>query len=404
MTQGQARLAVLDALRAAHREGILHRDVKPANILLDGDRVVLTDFGIAAIDDATALTATGQLVGSPSYLAPERINGKPATTAGDLWALGVTLYAALTGTSPFQREDTQATFAAVLTSRPTPPAYGGKVWPVIKGLLEKDPARRLTADQARPLLAAVAALPPQKPRRKPTSDTVVAPSDTVAAPTEAQRADGPTATAHTVLLPLRARSRTVGIAAGVAVVVLLAGGIAWAAGRSGGDTPAAVPSPSRPAPPSSSKPAPKKTNPLLDDCLVGRWRQTTIEVVNHFEGVDSRFIGGRGVLMRIFPDGRVLTDWNKSGPLTATIKGARYVETFRGTETGRVRTRNGRIYSSEIRGSRTLTITRNGRTVMDKRIESVGGDLPYLCSDTTLISYGNRDVSTDTYERISRTP
>ena len=150
-------LQVLDALRAAHREGIAHRDVKPANIMLDAaERVVLTDFGIAAIDDATALTATGQMVGSPAYLAPERINGKPATAASDLWALGVTLYTAVTGRSPFQREDTQATFAAILTSRPAVPAHAGRLWPVIKGLLVKDPARRLGAEQVRKLLANVA--------------------------------------------------------------------------------------------------------------------------------------------------------------------------------------------------------------------------------------------------------
>jgi serine/threonine protein kinase len=92
---------VLDALGAAHRQGVLHRDVKPANILLgDTDRVVLTDFGIAAIDDATALTATGQMLGSPAFMAPERINGQPATAAADLWALGVSVYLAVTGYNP----------------------------------------------------------------------------------------------------------------------------------------------------------------------------------------------------------------------------------------------------------------------------------------------------------------
>jgi WD40 repeat protein len=110
--------------------------------------VVLTDFGIAAIDDATALTATGQMVGSPAYLAPERINGQPATAAADLWALGVTLY---TGDRPvpvparghpghLRRDPDQPA---------RPPAHAGRLWPVIKGLLVKDPARRLGAEQAR---------------------------------------------------------------------------------------------------------------------------------------------------------------------------------------------------------------------------------------------------------------
>lgn len=149
-------LQVLDALSAAHRRGTVHRDVKPANILIDTDRAMLTDFGIAAVDDASALTATGFMIGSPAYMAPERINGHPAAAAGDLWALGVTLYTAVSGRSPFQREDTQATIAAILTSPPIPPVNAGHLWPVLAGLLQKDPARRLTAEQARPLLTAVA--------------------------------------------------------------------------------------------------------------------------------------------------------------------------------------------------------------------------------------------------------
>jgi serine/threonine protein kinase len=186
-------LRVLDALEVAHRAGVLHRDVKPANILLAGDRVVLTDFGIAAIDDATALTGTGQMIGSPAFLAPERINGDPATAAADLWALGVTLYAAVTGRSPFRREDTLATLAAILTSQPDPPAHAGRLWPVVKGLLTKDPAQRLTVEQARPLLEAAAhppavSAPPQRHRSRfaveEPDPTAVAPPPTLAAPTE----------------------------------------------------------------------------------------------------------------------------------------------------------------------------------------------------------------------------
>jgi len=210
-------LRVVEALQAAHRAGIVHRDVKPANIMLeDTGRVVLTDFGIAVIDDATALTATGQMVGSPAYLAPERINGRPAAAASDLWALGVTLYTAVTGRSPFQREDTQATLAAVLTARPVTPAHAGRLWPVIKGLLVKDPDRRLNIEQARSLLATVAdpdhgAQPvaagrrprwwPGGPPKRPTAGpdgmpgTVVAPPPTLAAPTAHQHQPEPAAAA-----------------------------------------------------------------------------------------------------------------------------------------------------------------------------------------------------------------
>ena len=159
-------LAVLGALDAAHRRGILHRDVKPANILLAGDRVVLTDFGIATIDGATALTATGQLVGSPDYLAPERINGSPPTAAVDLWGLGVTLYAAVAGRPPFRREDTRSTLAAVLVSEPEPLTSAPGLWPVIRGLLAKSPERRFTSADAVPLLAAVNLPPPTVRPRK----------------------------------------------------------------------------------------------------------------------------------------------------------------------------------------------------------------------------------------------
>ena len=210
-------LRVLEALQVAHRAGIIHRDVKPANIMLeDTGRVVLTDFGIAVIDDATALTATGQMVGSPAYLAPERINGRPAAAASDLWALGVTLYTAVTGRSPFQREDTQATLAAVLTARPVTPAHAGRLWPVIKGLLVKDPVRRLNIEQARSVLATVAdpdhGAPPVAAGRRPRwwpgglpkrpaagpdgmPGTVVAPPPTLAAPTAHQHQPEPAAAA-----------------------------------------------------------------------------------------------------------------------------------------------------------------------------------------------------------------
>ncbi|MFG1606581.1 protein kinase [Actinoplanes sp. NPDC049265] len=205
---------VLGALRAAHRQGVLHRDVKPANILLDTDRVVLTDFGIAALDDATQITVTGQMVGSPAFMPPERINGKPATAAADLWALGVTLYQAMTGRSPFHREDTQATIAAILSSRPEAPAHGGRLWAVVKGLLEKDPERRLTSDQALPLLVQAAQtadpgtppaprrglsrfLPPQSRKPRPADPdrdpTAVAPPPTLAAPTSLDTPEPPTA-------------------------------------------------------------------------------------------------------------------------------------------------------------------------------------------------------------------
>ena len=123
----QVGLGILAALRAAHQAGVLHRDVKPANVLLaPGGRVVLTDFGIARADDSPALTGTGVLVGSPSYehISPERARGEPADAPGDMWALGACLYAAVEGRPPFERDGALASLTAVVTDEPDPPSAG----------------------------------------------------------------------------------------------------------------------------------------------------------------------------------------------------------------------------------------------------------------------------------------
>jgi hypothetical protein len=147
-------LEVLGALEAAHAAGILHRDVKPDNVLLGRhDRVVLTDFGIAQIEGETNLTDTGGFVGSPEYIAPERVLGQRPGPASDLWSLGVVLYAATEGVSPFRRSNTPATLQSVLNATPAPPASAqGPLAEAINGLLQKDPARRPNAAQVRALL------------------------------------------------------------------------------------------------------------------------------------------------------------------------------------------------------------------------------------------------------------
>jgi serine/threonine protein kinase len=164
--------AILDALRAAHGAGIVHRDLKPANVLLSGDRVVLTDFGIARLVGDAQLTVSGMLVGSPAYMAPEHANSQPSTPASDLWSLGATLYAAVEGRPPFEGADVLATLAQVLTQEPRPPERAGRLTPLLTALLQKDPARRPTADQAAAYLAdsrfesptaPVTALPAQEP-------------------------------------------------------------------------------------------------------------------------------------------------------------------------------------------------------------------------------------------------
>ncbi|MFE2295252.1 serine/threonine-protein kinase [Streptomyces sp. NPDC059452] len=139
-------LHVLSALRAAHTAGVLHRDVKPGNVLLARDgQVLLTDFGIAAIEGDSTITRTGELVGSIDYLAPERVRGGDPGPASDLWSLGATLYTAVEGGSPFRRTSPISTMQAVVTEEPPAPVNAGPLGPVITALLRKDPADRPTA-------------------------------------------------------------------------------------------------------------------------------------------------------------------------------------------------------------------------------------------------------------------
>jgi len=150
-------LGVLAALRVVHGAGVVHRDVKPANILLGPEgRVVLSDFGIAKSIDNPGLTTSGVLVGSPPYISPERARGGRAGTAADLWALGSSLYAAVEGQPPFQRADVLASLTAVVADEPEPPAHAGPLEPVISGLLRKDPGTRLGIDEAERMLRRIA--------------------------------------------------------------------------------------------------------------------------------------------------------------------------------------------------------------------------------------------------------
>lgn len=150
-------LAVLGALRAAHSVGIVHRDVKPANVLLGGhDRVVLTDFGIAHVQGEESLTATGEFVGSLEFIAPERMSGRTAGPPSDLWSLGVLLYAAVEGWSPFRRTTVESTLAAILAVDPPEPKRAGTLGPLLVRLLAKDPEARPDAEETAAALEAVA--------------------------------------------------------------------------------------------------------------------------------------------------------------------------------------------------------------------------------------------------------
>ena len=159
-------LALLGALETAHRQGIVHRDVKPGNVLLGPDtaagpgRVVLTDFGIASTAGDASITSTGLLLGSPSYIAPERARGQSPAPASDLWSLGATLFTAVEGRPPYDGGDPLTTVTAVVTGQHEPFLAAGPLVPLLEGLLERDPAQRLSAERARAQLLHVANSPP----------------------------------------------------------------------------------------------------------------------------------------------------------------------------------------------------------------------------------------------------
>lgn len=224
-------LWVLRALRAAHTAGVLHRDVKPGNVLLGRDgRVLLTDFGIAQIDGDTAITRTGEVVGSVDYLAPERVRGHDPGPSSDLWALGATLYTAVEGRSPFRRTSPLTTMQAVVEEEAAEPRHAGPLAPVISALLRKDPATRPDAAEAERMLADAAE------GRRPNAAQVYVPTQAAAArvplphatrpdtvlPPQAPPVTGPTAV-HPPYAPTgaapRRRGRLVALVAALAALV-----------------------------------------------------------------------------------------------------------------------------------------------------------------------------------------
>ncbi|MEU3723595.1 serine/threonine-protein kinase [Streptomyces sp. NPDC031705] len=222
-------LHVLGALRAAHAVGVLHRDVKPGNVLLAKDgRVLLTDFGIAAIEGDSSITRTGELVGSIDYLAPERVTGGAPDPSSDLWSLGATLYTAVEARSPFRRTSPISSLQAVVNDEPPVPRQSGALGPVITALLRKDPAERPSAAEAeRMLLEAMEGREPRAAQAyvptRAVSEEERAPARAAADPApDPAPASAPAATAALPERPAASAGRPPGRVRKVAAVALVA--------------------------------------------------------------------------------------------------------------------------------------------------------------------------------------
>ncbi|MGW7547613.1 serine/threonine-protein kinase [Streptomyces sp. NPDC054770] len=253
---------VLAALRAAHAAGIEHRDVKPANVLLRPDgRPVLTDFGIAAVREATALTATGSVIGTPDYMAPERVSGKDGGPAADLWSLAMMLYVAVEGHHPLRRGTTLATLAAVLGEDVPPPVRAGVLTDVLTRVLVRDPAARPDAAELERMLARAA-----RQTESPTSFPLQPPS---APPRDAPPQDAvPQDTAPTSPGPAPRRRRTLLLLPAAAVAVAGAIALTQLPGTgshdSGANDPTTAPATTSPSAGSTASPTAARTAATTD--------------------------------------------------------------------------------------------------------------------------------------------
>ncbi|MGW1209517.1 serine/threonine-protein kinase [Streptomyces sp. NPDC002499] len=298
---------VLEALNAAHATGVQHRDVKPANVLLRTDgRPVLTDFGIAAIRESTALTATGSIIGTPDYMAPERVTGEAGGPAADLWSLAMMLYVAVEGHHPLRRGTTLATLAAVLHEDVPPPKRAGSLTSVLTAVLVRDPAARPDAATVDRMLAAAAEAVPEPV----TSYPLAPPQDAIPDPTPQDAIPAPPPPPAQTVVPGRsAGNRRAVIASAVAGVVLV-GGLTWVtqfggdrddgsgslgAGPTGKTGSASTPgslgsgSVSDPASPSSDKgtPVPKASSKLSKGMLTPSGIRTALKAIEKKSGRDT---------------------------------------------------------------------------------------------------------------------
>ena len=339
---------MLSALHAAHEAGVLHRDVKPSNVLItDDDRAVLTDFGIATATGDATLTATGLVMGSPAYIAPERARGKVAGPASDLWSLGITLHAMVEGRSPYDRPEPMASLIAIITDSVPHSEKAGPLWPVIEGLLDKNPDTRLTSIEAGRMLDEIArngtVTPPASSTRTmveplPEAVSELPQTGQVARPEKTEESGRPKKDGVLGLFdaqPTQAgsagrggRATAMVVAAITLVTALVVGGLVWAQSGGGGSeeekdpgtaaSPSASQGTSKPTEKAEATPSPTIAGPPAGFRQYKDSSGYSLWIPNDFAGPDKKangdfFDGPGGVRMQIdqteTPGASALADW-----------------------------------------------------------------------------------------------
>ncbi|MEU8798634.1 serine/threonine-protein kinase [Spirillospora sp. NPDC048819] len=315
-------LDLLDALRAAHAAGVVHRDVKPGNVLLPPGRAVLTDFGIATVAGDETLTQAGAVLGSPAYLAPEQAGHQRATPASDLWSLGATLYAAVEGRAPYSRPDLWGVMAALLAEEPDPLRLAGPLTPVIQGLLRKNPDERTAPDEVGRMLRRITQGPVPGPAQAGPRNVTLDPAVTAAEPPTPQPGPlgGPSAASRGSRRPVIFAAGAVAVLlVSVAAVVLFLdlrgdqGGQASKTPRPGGGSGRGSPQSTSTAVPPGYK---EYRGPAYVAAVPDRWRQTEEgDTVEFYDPVR----GGEGHGISLSPADYGTVDL---GDLLATASGA----------------------------------------------------------------------------------
>ena len=366
---------IADALAQAHAAGVVHRDLKPDNVLLSGDRVIVTDFGIARMTEETnQLTSTGMVVGTANYMAPEQLEGTPVGPPADIWSLGATLFATVEGKPPFEAPTLAAVVTAILRDEPKPSAHAGPLAPVIRRFLDKNPARRPAAAEAVTLLRNVRAVPHDD------TETMTRRGNGG----EIQRGGAPRGGLRTLLL------------VGVPVVLVAAAVGGYLAASSGGSTHAKT---LPPAPP-----------PVGDSCLVGTWRDGAYEDSTTWDSTTVFLSGGAGNLDHIYPSGLDDNTYGSySQPFLGTYNGNTLQVSYTGTRVSTIRatprTHQATVTDSGWTSGSAPTFVYQGNTTtgtFNQNAASVA-TFTYSCTATTLTWIANGTVN-NSETRVSTTP